>query len=107
MMRYLSSERYRFFHLKPKNRIKNLVRPRGFINFAKIFISFLHPKGWSENKMLEFCVANDYYNEKIFVEKDDSRSEFNKIKPIEASSLDDAYSKQNSVNIGTIFVVNE
>lgn len=35
------------------------------------------------------------------------RSEFNKIKPIEASSLDDAYSKQNSVNIGTIFVVNE
>lgn len=35
------------------------------------------------------------------------RSEFNKIKPIEASSLDDAYIKQNSVNIGTIFVVNE
>lgn len=32
-----------------------------------------------KNKMLEFCVANDYYNEKIFVEKDDSRSEFNKM----------------------------
>lgn len=35
------------------------------------------------------------------------RSEFNKIKPKEASSLDDAYTKQHAVGIGTLFIIRE
>lgn len=36
-----------------------------------------------------------------------NRSEFDKIKTREASSLEDAYNKQYSAGIGTIFVINE